>query len=124
MELRHHDIKNYLGKGIKDPVELTIWTDSITTKMDKWNEEGEQYEGQNEDLINELLQFSNLALRAIRFSLHKDKDYIARLTGRIAQLERRIKYLPQEPKQTNPTKKTSPRENDKKEIERIASLLK
>ena len=122
MEFRHFSVKDYLRKGIEDPVELSSWVESMTDKIDRFNEEGESYKGQSHDLINELLQFGSTALRNVKYAMYKDKDYIERLNGRIRQLELEKQYTPKPKTPDKDTKSVS--DAGKKEIEALAKAIR
>ena len=118
MELRHFDLSDYLHKGIKDISDFANWVEGIVEKIDRWNEVGDEYDDQSHDLMNELLQLSSHAMRNVRYAMYKDKDVYERLRGRIANLERELKYSPQ------PKKPTKPSDDEKKEVEKLAALIK
>ena len=66
VELRHFNVSDYLRKGINDAAELSDWVDGIVSTLDKWNETGNEYEGQTEDILNQLVLFSSYALKNVR----------------------------------------------------------
>ena len=121
MELRHFDLSDYLHKGIKDITDFANWVEGIVEKIDRWNEVGDEYDDQSHDLMNELLQFSSQAMRNVRYAMYKDKDVYQRLRGRIADLERALKYSPP-PKEPKSNKKVSDKE--KEEIAALAKAMK
>lgn len=127
VELRHFNISDYRRKGINDVSELSDWADGIVSTLDKWNETGNDYEGQTEDILNQVVLFSSYALKNVRYSMWKDKDYIESLIGRINYLERknRVKneLLNPQKKSSSKTKK-SVSDAEKLEVERIAKMMK
>ena len=120
MELRHFDLSDYLHKGIKDITDFANWVEGIVEKIDRWNEVGDEYDDQSHDLMNELLQFSSHAMRNVRYAMYKDKDVYERLRGRIANLERELKYSPPEKPKSN--KKVN--DAEKAGVAKIAALMK
>ena len=120
MEMRHFDLSDYLHKGIKDITDFANWVEGIVEKVDRWNEVGDEYSNQSHDLMNELLQFSSHAMRNVKYAMYKDKDVYQRLRGRIANLEREIKYAP--PEKPKSIKKVSDKEKD--EIAALARAIK
>ena len=121
MEMRHFDLSDYLHRGIKDITDFANWVEGIVEKMDRWNEVGDEYDNQSHDLMNELLQFSSTAMRNVKYAMYKDKDVYQRLRGRIADLERELKYSPP-PKEPKSGKKVS--DAEKAEIAAIAKAMK
>ena len=121
MEMRHFDLSDYLHRGIKDITDFANWVEGIVDKMDRWNEVGDEYDNQSHDLMNELLQFSSIAMRNVKYAMYKDKDIYQRLRGRIADLERELKYSPP-PKEPKSNKKVSDKE--KEEIAALAKAMK
>ena len=120
VDMRHFDIKDYLNRGVQEPTDLSVWVENLVLKIDKYNEQEDLYDGIQEDLMNELIQFAAFSLRNVKYAMYREKGVVERMRGEISFLRRslEVKKELQKPKKA----KSKESEPSPDEIAKIMSL--
>ena len=119
VEMRHFDWKKYDRKGISQILNLQDYVELIVEKVDIRNQTDEVDGWREEELHRELLRFSDYLLNILKETAYRDAEAFLKQEQRIKSLELSL-GLRKKPQKMD--KKVSDKE--KKEVERIASLIK
>lgn len=121
IEVRHFNFSNYRRSGIKDIVNLDDYVETIVQLVDARNAEQEVDGWRDERLFRELLDFSDYLLKILKETSYRDAEAFLIQSNRIKSLEMSL-GLKKKPVPAKPTKKIP--DDEKKEVERLAALLK
>ena len=122
IEIRHFNSSNYRRSGIKDIVNLDDYVETIVQLVDARNAEQEIDGWRDERLFRELMDFSDYLLKILKETSYRDAEAFLVQSNRIKSLEMSLglKKKPISPKSA----KKEPDDDEKKEVERLAALLK
>ena len=122
IEIRHFNFSNYRRNGIKDIVNLDDYVETIVQLVDARNAEQEIDGWRDERLFRELLDFCDYLLKILKEASYRDAEAFLVQSKRIESLEMSL-GLKKKPLPTKSAKK-KPDDDEKKEVERLAALLK
>ena len=120
-EMRHFNWQRYNRPGIKDILNMNDYVDLVVGKIDRYNAGEYEDSWDKEEIIRDLLHFCDYLLVAIGDATWKDVEAFQIMTKRVKDLEISLGIRKKSPPPKKPTK---PSGDEKKEVEKIAALLK